>query len=106
MLWHVTAKTKNIYEFLLHVLTPKRIKEHFLGMVKGDAEVYPMPNINGMEIVLRQSLGGGATRTLRFDQTGKSMCTALLRMELEVDESLLQEAQEADDLIVRKYGRA
>ena len=102
----VMAKTKNIYEFLLHVLTPKRIKEHFLGMVKGDAEVYPMPNINGMEIVLRQSLGGGATRTLRFDQTGKSMCTALLRMELEVDESLLQEAQEADDLIVRKYGRA
>jgi len=102
----VMAKTKNIYEFLLHVLTPERIKEHFLGMVKGDAEIYPMPNINGMEIVLRQSLGGGATRTLRFDQTGKSMCTALLRMELEVDESLLQEAQEADDLIVRKYGRA
>ena len=31
-----------------------------------------------------QALDGGATRTLRFDQTGKAMGTALLRMEVDV----------------------
>jgi hypothetical protein len=42
-----------------------------------------MPNINGFNVVCRQALGGGATRTLRYDQTGKAMATALLRMELD-----------------------
>ena len=31
------------------------------------------------------TLGGGATRTLRLDQTGKSMGQALLWMEVEVE---------------------
>jgi hypothetical protein len=40
--------------------------------------------VNALEIVLRNSMGGGATRTLIFDQTGKSMATALLRMRVPV----------------------
>ena len=50
----VMAKSENIYEFLAKFLTPARIKEHFKGMVKGAVEVYPMPNINSLEIVLRK----------------------------------------------------
>ncbi len=100
----VMAKSSNIYKFLVDVITPERVKEHFKGMVKGDVEIYPMPNIESIEVVLRQALGGGATCTLRFDQTGKSMCTALLRMEVEVSEDLLREAQEVDKKIEQKYG--
>lgn len=71
------------YEIICREVTPERVKDHFRGMVKGDVAVYPMPNLNALEIVLYNSLDGGATCTLRFDQTGKSMCTALLRMEVE-----------------------
>jgi len=97
------AKTKNIYEFLSKAVTPERVKEHFRGMIKGDVEIYSMPNLDSLELILRRALGGGATCTLRFDQTGKSMGQALLRMELEVDEKLLGEARKKDEEIVKAY---
>jgi len=100
----IMAKSKNIYKFLVKYLTPEKIKEHYKGMIKGQVEIYPMPNIDCIEIVLRRSLGGGATCTLRFDQTGKSMCTAMLRMELEVNEDILKEAGKTDNDILKKYG--
>jgi len=99
----IMAKSKNAYDFLLKAITPEKIKAHFKGMVKGDVEVYPMPNIQSLEIVLRKSLGGGATCTLRFDQTGKSMCSALQRMELDVDEALIKEAEKTSASIHERY---
>jgi hypothetical protein len=78
----VLAKDDAAYDLLLRRLTPERVKAHFGDWVQGAVEVHPMPNINGFNVVCRQALGGGATRTLRYDQTGKAMATALLRMEL------------------------
>jgi len=91
----IMAKTKNVYEFLLKSLTPEKIKAYYKGMVKGDVEIYPLPNIDSLQIVLRQSLGGGATCTLRFDQTGKSMGPVLLGMVVEADDALIDEAVNA-----------
>jgi len=79
----VLAKDDAAYAVLERQLTPERVKAHFGGWVQGAVEVYPMPNINGFNVVCRRALGGGATRTLRYDQTGKAMATALLRMELD-----------------------
>jgi len=99
----IMAKSSNIYNFLVKAITPENIKALFKGMIKGDVEIYPMPNIESLEIVLRKSLGGGATCTLRFDQTGKSMCSALQRMELDADEALIKEAEEVSASITDKY---
>jgi hypothetical protein len=79
------AKDEHAYKLLQRELTPERIKEHYGSMVKGEVEIHAMPNINALNVVLHGALGGGATRTLRWDQTGKSMGNALLRLELEVD---------------------
>ena len=76
------SKDEKAYELLARGVTPERIKAHFGDGVRGDVTVYPMPNINAFNVVCRQALGGGATRTLRLDQTGKAMATALLRLEL------------------------
>ena len=73
------------YEIIKKQVTPQRVKEHFKDWVKGNVEIYEMPNILSLEIVMHQALGGGATKTLRFDQTGKAMGNALLFMELEAD---------------------
>ncbi|RJR33096.1 MAG: hypothetical protein C4576_28600 [Desulfobacteraceae bacterium] len=100
----VMAKSKAIYNFLAEAITPKKVKEFFKGVVEGGVEIYPMPNIDSLEIILRRSLGGGATCTLRFDQTGKSMCCAMLRMELEVEDRLIEEAKAVDASIAKKYG--
>ncbi len=78
----VLALDDAAYKRLLEALTPERIKAHFGEWVGGEVEVFPMPNINGFNLLLHNALGGGATKTLRYDVTGKAFSTALLRMEL------------------------
>ena len=73
------------YELIRREVTPERVKAFFGEMVKGPVKIYEMPNIHALEIVLHNALDGGATRTLRFDQTGKAMGTALLRLEVAVE---------------------
>jgi hypothetical protein len=97
------AKTKNIYQFLEKAITPAKVKEYFGEMSKGPVEIYRLPNLDSLEIILRRALGGGATCTLRFDQTGKSMGPVLLGMEIEVSDELLKEARKAERDIIKKY---
>jgi hypothetical protein len=83
------AKNDKAYKIIKKEVTPERIKAHFKDWVKGDVIIYPMDNLQSLEIMLYKALGGGATKTLRIDQTGKAMGNALSRMEIEVDESEL-----------------
>ncbi len=78
----VLAFDETAYERLRRTLTPDRIKAHFGDWVKGEVDVFPMPNINAFNLLLHNALGGGATKTLRYDVTGKAFSTAVLRMEL------------------------
>jgi hypothetical protein len=78
----VLAHDDEAYQKLVKALTPERIKAHFGDWVRGDVDVFPMPNINGFNLLLHNALGGGATKTLRYDVTGKAFSTAILRMEV------------------------
>ncbi len=78
----VLAFDEAAYQKLLAALTPERIKAHFGDWVKGEVEVFPMPNLNAFNLLLHNALGGGATKTLRYDVTGKAFSTALLRMDV------------------------
>ncbi len=95
------ARTPDIYEFLRATITETCIKEHFGEMVRGPVTVYPMDNIHSLAIVLRGALGGGATTTLRYDQTGKAMGSALLRLELDVAEHLVEQGRAQESLLRR-----
>ncbi len=97
------AKCPTCYETLKREVTPERVKAFFKGMVKGQVHIYPMDNIHSLEVILDNALEGGATRTLRFDQTGKSMGCVLLRMEIEVEEEELQATREAEKATMSKY---
>jgi len=79
----VIARDPADYERIGRALTPERIRAHFGAWVQGDVRVYPMPNIHAYNVVCERALGGGATTTVRFDQTGKAMSTALLRMAID-----------------------
>lgn len=82
----VMAKDEKAYAILKRHLTPERMKAHFAGIVKGDIVRYEMDNLNSLEFVMRNALGGGATRTLMMDQTGKAYGPNLLRLVLEVSD--------------------
>jgi hypothetical protein len=81
----VIAKDKEGWEIIRKYLTPEKVKEHFKGEVKGDIERYELPNLHALNFVCHNALGGGATRTLSLDFTGKAMCQKILLMELEVE---------------------
>tara|TARA_Y100000588_G_scaffold225130_1_gene239032 strand:+ start:384 stop:698 length:315 start_codon:yes stop_codon:yes gene_type:complete len=76
----VVASAPEYYPDLLRTLTPDSVKDLFGDWVKGPVEVYPMDNIEAVVVLLRNALGGGATRTLRLDQTGKAFGNGLLRL--------------------------
>jgi hypothetical protein len=82
----VMAKDSVAYALLRQHLTPERVKRHFEGMVKGPVARYELDNLESLEFVMRNALGGGATRTLMMDQTGKAYGPNLLRLELEIEE--------------------
>ena len=82
----VMAFNRKNYEILLKKLSAQKIKEHFRGMVKGDVEIYPMPNINSIEVVMHNALDGGAPTSLRLGQTGKTMANAFSMMEIDLDD--------------------
>lgn len=81
----VIAKDPHHFAAILRTVTPERVRAHYGEWVQGEVEVYPMDNIAAVVVVMRRALGGGATRTLRLDQTGKSLGNAILRLPV-VDE--------------------
>lgn len=78
----VIAKAPEHYERVVAALDPVAIAELLGDWVAGPVDVYRMDNIEAVMVVLRHGLGGGATTTLRLDQTGKALGTALLRLEV------------------------
>jgi len=76
----VIAKTPEHYETLRRSVTSDAVKRLFGDWVKGEVQVFDVPNLHSLSVFMRNALGGGATRTLRLDQTGKSMGNAILRL--------------------------
>ena len=80
----IMAKDDKIYDILKKEITPKKLKEFYKDSVKGEIEVFPMDNLKAIKVVMKQALSGGATKSLRWDMTGKAMATSILRMEIDV----------------------
>ena len=76
----VIARHEEAYAAILRSVTSERVKALFGDFVKGPITVHRMDNIQALAVVMERALGGGATRTLRFDQTGKAMGSAILRL--------------------------
>ena len=84
----VIALRPELYPVLVSELTTERVKEHFRGICEGAVERFELPNLHALNFLLHNSLGGGGTVSLRTDAQGKTLSTAMLRMEIEVPEEL------------------
>jgi hypothetical protein len=83
----VIALEPHHYPVLLRELTPDRVKSFFGDLVKGKVERFELPNLGALNFLLHQALDGGGTVSLRIDAQGKTLGAALLRMEIETDET-------------------
>jgi hypothetical protein len=85
----VIARRPAHYPLLVRELTAERVAAHFAGMITGPVERFELPNLHALNFLLHGALGGGGTVSLKTDAQGKTMSTALLRLELEVPDGTL-----------------
>jgi len=84
----VIARKDTYYPVLVKYLTAERVAKHFQGLILGPVERYELPNLGALNFVLHRALGGGGTRSLKLDAQGKTLSSAMLRMEIECEETI------------------
>ena len=81
------ALQERYYPLIARYVTAERVKQHFEGIALGPVERFEMPNIWALNFLLHGALGGGGTKSLKNDAQGKTLSNALLRMEIEIEET-------------------
>lgn len=86
----VLARSDVAYAFLKEVLTAERVRAHFQAINRGKVVRYEADNLRALNFLLLDSLGGGGSASLKTDAQGKTHGLALLRLELDVPEEVLE----------------
>ena len=81
--------TDELYQTIAREVTPERVRLHFSSLVAGAVRRYELPNIRALNFVCEQALDGGGSASMRLDNLGKCFGANLLRLEIELDERLL-----------------
>jgi hypothetical protein len=84
----IFADDEETFDVIRREVTAERVKEHFGAMVHGRVERYEAANVRALNFVMHGALGGGAPRSLRADSLGKTLGGALVRLEIDVPESM------------------
>jgi hypothetical protein len=84
----IFADDDETYAVIVEQVTAERVKEHFGAFVTGRVDRYRVDNVRALNFVMHGALGGGGTRTLRADNLGKTLGGALVRLEIDVPETM------------------
>lgn len=80
------AWTEQGYAFLAREVTAERVAAHFAHLAREgmpfSVDRYELPHLLALKFVLNGALDGGAARSLRSDNLGKTIGAQLLRLEL------------------------
>jgi hypothetical protein len=79
----IIAYTQAGYEWLRTHLTADVVAAYFAPMRPSRVERYEAANVWGLNFVLYDVLGGGASQALRIDSQGKTLALTLLQMPIE-----------------------
>jgi hypothetical protein len=90
------ADDETAYEAIRGAVTADRVREHFGELVSGPVERYEARNVLALKFVLHGALGGGAPRSLRADNLGKTLGAALLRMWVDVPDEVAANSRRRD----------
>ena len=85
------ARRPEYYPIIKKYVTVDAVRQHFKGICNGKVERFEIPNLNAMNFLLHETLGGGGTVSLKNDAQGKTLSSALLRMEIEITEKFTLE---------------
>lgn len=89
----VIAYTAEGYEFLKTNLTDKKVNDYFAHLGVKETVRYELPNLLGMNFLLKEVLSGGASESLRIDLQGKTLGQTLLNMPIQISEEVLAKSK-------------
>ena len=84
----VIFKNRSIYNWAKDNITSENVKKHLQFIVKGKVIRYELENLNALNFVLYDSLGGGGSDSLLNDAQGKTHGQKLLLMQIDFPEKL------------------
>ena len=87
------ADDEAAYEAIRAEVTAARVKAHFGELVRGEVLRYEARNVWALKFVMQGALGGGAPRSLRSDNLGKTHGASLLRMWVDVPDEVTANAR-------------
>ncbi len=90
----VIAYRPEYYSLLVGQVTVERVRAHFGELVRGVITRYEMPNVDALNFVLENSLGGGVTRSLSLDPHGKSYGALILTLPIVVDDTIARQLEQ------------
>jgi|SoiMethySBSTD1v2_1073268.scaffolds.fasta_scaffold549898_2 hypothetical protein len=85
----VIARSDAAYAFLKEHLDAGRVRAHMARINAGGVLRFEADNLRLLNFLLEDSLGGGGSASLRTDAQGKTHGLALLRLEMDVPQEVL-----------------
>ena len=85
----IIARSDAAYAFLKEHLDSDVVASHFAKINHGKVERFEADNMRVLNFLLADSLGGGGSASLKTDAQGKTHGLGLLRMEMDVPDSVL-----------------
>lgn len=79
---------KHLYHWAVESLTENIVFEHFKNKVNGKVVRYSLDNLNALNFILYDSLGGGGSESLLNDAQGKTYGQHLLNLSVELPKEL------------------
>src|SRR3954465_752049 len=76
----VFGRSPAAYAWLRDHLTAATVEDYFRPLGVGSVTRFDVPNLEALNFVLPNALGGGGSRSLRIDAQGKTLAMALLEM--------------------------
>jgi hypothetical protein len=80
----VIAHDIDDYALLEREVTVAVVRAAYAPILTGDVVRYEVPKIGALNFALQGALGGGRTRNLAFDESGKALSSRMLGIVLEV----------------------
>lgn len=91
----VIARDARFLPYIEAALSTDNVAKFFAHMLSETSQVtrYQLPNINSLNILITDCLGGGGMASLRIDPQGKAVAQQLLAMPISISQSVYQQVK-------------
>ena len=85
----VIARRPEFLPYIQNELSSDAVAKYFSHVLDGEVLSWDVPGINGLNFLLKNSLGGGGMASLNIDPQGKAYAQQLLEYEIPIDGELI-----------------